>query len=235
MTDERSIPALDELRAEVVRVADQAKPSRRLTRPALALGAVSLIAIGVAAGVLAGSDDDQAGSPAGPSASFDARGTYYESEAQLFATTDLVVTGTVKEVTEGRTLKDDDEFPTRYLNTVVEVGDALKGPGSAGTVVVETRDLAFGDAGGQEEWRQPGESVILFLSPSKDEPGLYTLSNSGEGPNYEQATYLLEGDELLATGHDPIAEEVASKSVPELEQAIQETPDSEAKSRGAGR
>jgi hypothetical protein len=211
------IRALDELRAELLRAArsqSASAPRARLSFRNVVLGAVALLVVVAAAGILIRSDEDEVGPRRGPTGGFSASGTYYTSPAELMAKSELVVTGTVHQVVAGRVIPDEGggPYPTRYLDTVVAVDEVLKGS-PADTVVVMTLELAFG---GQAEWRKPGEGVLLFLSASTQEPGLFILSNDGDGPAYGQAAYMLRDEDVIAITDDEIAERVAALSVPEL-------------------
>ena len=112
------------------------------------------------------------------------------------------------------------------LNTVVRVDEVLKGSAPAGAVTVTTLELAYG--GPQNtEWRRPRERVLLFLSHSREQPGLYIPA----GISHDQTAYVLRDDDLLAAAafDDPLSERVASLSLPELRREVEE-----AKGRAAG-
>lgn len=234
MTDRREsgpVDALEELRGEFLRVARKQHPSapRGLVRPLLVVTAVSLFGLGAAAGIFTRSGERAPAPFVGPATEFSARGTYYASMGQLIRRTDLVIAGTVQEVTPGRTIDEDPdepqdtEFPTRYVNTIVSVDEIFKGKISrtSDAVVVETLELAFS---GEREWRTAGQRVVLFLSPSVVTPEAYVLSSDQGGPDYEQTAYMLMEEDVIPTTHDEIAREVASLSLPQLRQRVRSGP-----------
>lgn len=220
------IRALEELRAELLRVArnqSASAPRARLSFRNVVLGAVALLVVVAAAGILIRSDENEVGPRRGPAGGFAASGTYYTSPAELMDKSELVVTGTVQQVVVGEVVAEpeDDPYPTRWLDTTVMVDDVLKGP-PTDTVVVETLELAFS---GRAEWRKPGERVLLFLSLSREEPGPFILSNDGEGPAYGQAAYILRDEDVIATTDDEIAERVAALSLAELREKARSSGD----------
>jgi hypothetical protein len=211
------IRALDELRVELLRAArnqSASAPRALLSFRNVVVGGVAFLVVLAAAGILIRSDDNEVGPRRGPAGGIEASGTYYTSLAQLMAKSELVVTGTVQQVVVGEVVAEpaDDEYPTRWLDTTLMVDEVLKGSPSD-TLVVETLELAFGD---RSEWRKRGERVLVFLSPSREEPGLFILSNDGSGPNYEQAAYMLRDEDVIAITDDEIAERVAALSLSEL-------------------
>jgi hypothetical protein len=215
------IPALDELRDEFARVAQDESRSSKSRRPrsrVLALAGLVIASAGATAtGIILTSDADQVSAPRGPVAGFEASGPRYASLPELVAKTDLVVVGTVQEVLPPKVIEaEDPEFPTRVFETVVRVEEALKGSAPSGVVTVKTLELAFSGPGA-EEWREPGDRVLLFLSPSRESRGLHILANT----NYSQTAYLIQGKDLVAAVDDPLGKQVAALSVAELRQAVQ--------------
>ena len=101
------------------------------------------------------------------------------------------------------------------FNTVVRVDEILKGSAPSAAVTVKTLELAFGGPG-PEEWRKPGERVLLFLSPSRETTGLYILANT----NYSQTAYIFQGEDVRATVGDRLSEKIAALSLPEVSQAV---------------
>lgn len=217
-----SIPALNDLRAEFVRVAQaESRPfpsRRRLRRLALALGGLALVAAMVTAGIVLTSDPDPATAPQGSRpGGIAASGPLYASLAELVAKTDLVVVGTVEEVLPPEIIEaEDPQYPTREFNTVVRVDEVLKGSAPA-SVTVNTLELAFGGPG-SAEWRQPGERVLLFLSPSRETDGVHILANT----NSSQTAYEIRGEDLVATIRDPLSNRIAALPLPELRGAVRE-------------
>ncbi|MGH3029224.1 MAG: hypothetical protein ACRDNE_00380 [Gaiellaceae bacterium] len=214
--------ALDELRDEFVRVAhaESRSPRPRPRRLAVSLASLMLVTAGAtAAGIILTSDADQATVSQGPSAAFEASGPRYASLAELVIKSDLVVLGTVQEVLPAKVIEaEDPQYPTRTFNTVVRVDEALKGSAPRGVVTVETLELAFREPG-PEEWREPGERVLLFLTPSRepDTPELFILANT----NYSQTAYVIQGEDIMAAVGDELSEEVATLSLAELRQAVE--------------
>lgn len=216
------IRALNELRDEFARVARAEAPSPRPwpRRVSVALIGLMLATAGAtAAGIMLASGSDQATVSQGPSGAFEASGPRYASLAELVIKSDLVVVGTVQEVLPPEVIEaEDPEFPTRTVNTVVRVDETLKGSAPGGVVTVETLELAFREPG-PEEWREPGERVLLFLTPSREPetPELFILANT----NYSQTAYVIQGEDVVATVDDELSEEVGALSLADVRQAIE--------------
>jgi len=220
----RRISALDELRAEFVRLARAESPSpssRRLWRLGVVLAGLVLVAIGAAAaGIVLTSDADPVATPQEPPAGFAASGPLYESLPQLAAKTDLVIVGTVEDVLPPRVIEaEDPEYPTRDLDTVVRVDEVFKGSAPSGVVTVTTYELAFGWPG-SVEWRESGKRVLLFLSPSRETSGLHILANT----NSSQTAYVIDGGDIRATVADSLGQRVAALSLPEIREAVRAAP-----------
>ncbi len=156
-------------------------------------------------------------------------GISFESLDQMVATADLVVTGTVEEVRPGEVDAAGEPGEVRHSNTVVKVEEVLKGQAPEGYVVVKTLEDAY--SGPQnKEWRNPGERVLLFLTPSLEQQGLYIMAET----NLDQTAYIREDGNLSTTRRDgqrqdELAEQVASLSMPELKNKVKEAKDKEAK------
>jgi hypothetical protein len=154
-------------------------------------------------------------SPSGAQApsSFMASGPRFASLDQMVATSDLVVMGTVKDVRPGETDAAGTPDQVQHLNAVVSVDEVLKGSAPDGPIVVKTLEPAYSGPG-RAEWRRPGERVLLFLSHSREQPGLYIPA----AISYDQTAYVIQpGGALRATvPDDPLSARVASLSVPEL-------------------
>lgn len=151
------------------------------------------------------------------SGGFMGSGPSFRSLDQMVATADLVVMGTVTDVRPGEVEAAGTLEPVRDLNAVVSVDEVLKGPAPEGPVVVKTLELAYAGPYAKE-WRRPGERVLLFLSHSRETPGLYIVA----AVSYDQTAYILRGDDLVATLRDPLSERVASLSLPELRREVEE-------------
>jgi hypothetical protein len=151
--------------------------------------------------------------------SFAGSGPSFESLDQMVATADLVVMGTVTDVRLGEVYAAGTPDEVRTLNAVVSVDEVLKGAAPEGLVVVNTLELAY-TGPYAKEWRRPGERVLLFLSDSRETPGLYIPV----GIRHDQAAYILQGGDLVATVKvdDPVSNYVASLSVPELRREVEE-------------
>jgi len=223
---QRRIPALSELRDEFVRVAEAESRSSKSRRPrpqALALAGLMLIAAGAtAAGIILTSDADRVTTPQGPQGGFAASGPRYESLPELTAKTDLVVVGTIEEVLPPKVIEaEDPEYPTREIDTVVRVDEVLKGSAPSGVVTIKTLELEFGGPG-REEWREPGQRVLLFLSPSREPktPGVHILANT----NSSQTAYVIDGGDIRATVADSLGQRVAALSLPEIREAVRAAP-----------
>ena len=157
-----------------------------------------------------------------------ASGPRFRSLDLMVAKADLVVLGTVTDVRPGKVEAEGTPDEVQNLNTVVRVDEALKGSAPAGTVTVTTLELAYG--GPQNtEWRRPRERVLLFLSHSREQPGLFIPA----GISYDQTAYVLRDDDLIAasTFNDPLSKRVASLSLPELRREVEEAV---GRARGAG-
>ena len=176
----------------------------------------------------------------------------FDSLDQMVATSDLVATGTVTEVLPGeiegaRPHNPTEEYPegrnaveaspspersagadevaengVRYLNTVVTIDQVLKGSAPASVVTVETLKLEYGTPGMPSDWRKPGTRVLLYLKPSTEpeEPaGFY------QPTNHSQSVYVLQDRDLISTVRDPslpLSDRVASLSLPELRQEVEQ-------------
>jgi hypothetical protein len=228
--DARRIRALDELRAEFVRVArsESRPPTRHRVRViAITLAALAIFGSGAAARIMIGSGADRVISreaPRSPAATGSPDGTarppayagftQYQTVREIVANSDLVVMGTVQEVAPGYVEPDEQGFPTRYLNTVIKVDETWKGT-PADTITVATNDLAYGNPGGGSEWRGPGVRVVAFLSlGDSGPPGLFY-------PTDEQGIYVLSGDALVPTVRTSLSDQIAAVSIEELRQAVQ--------------
>ncbi|MGI8910228.1 MAG: hypothetical protein ACR2JR_06705, partial [Rubrobacteraceae bacterium] len=155
----------------------------------------------------------QSGKPA--SGGFFASGPMFQSLDQMVATADLVVMGTVTDARPGEVMAAGTPDEVRNLNAVVNVDEVLKGPVPNGPIVVKTLELGY-TGPGKTEWRQPKEPVLLFLSDSRETPGLYIMA----GISYDQTAYIRQADGLAATVRDPVSNSVASLSVPELRREV---------------
>lgn len=155
-----------------------------------------------------------------PVAGFVASGPVYESLPELATKSELIVVGTVTESVIGEVVNDDPEFPSRFVHTVVHVEEPLKGSAPR-VVTVVTHELAFRMSNTQD-WRRPGERVLLFLTRSTETPGLHILANS----NLSQTAYLMRGEDLEATVREPdypLSDRVAALSLSELRTAVRGT------------
>jgi hypothetical protein len=123
-----------------------------------------------------------------------------------------VVTGTITEVRQGRSLGEG-SGAIEMLDLLVEVEETLVGV-SSDVVVVET-DPAQAWA---REWRTEGSRVLLFLDRSDDDTqGRYHPINS-------QAVYRLNGGDLQAASEDPVAAQIARGSIEELRSELRTQP-----------
>ena len=223
------IPFLKELRGEFERVAQSQAIPTRGKRAAVVLVGIALITGGAFAGILVGSADHQVPRENGPAASFAASGTAFESLPELLAQSELVVSGTVEKVLPGELEPDEGPgpgpgpHPIRHVNAVARVEESLKGSAALDTVVIKTLEDAFANGSELKDWREPGQRVLVFLSPSKEEPGLYIPTWTAEGgPDYLQTIYTIrdEGD-LAATSDDPLAARIAALPLSGVRQAAQ--------------
>lgn len=143
---------------------------------------------------------------------FQASGPTFLSLDELVKESDLVVVGTVTEVLPGEVDAAGTPEAQEHLNTVVRVEEVLKGAISSDVVTVKTLQLAY--ARPYMEWRQPGERVLLFLSPSRETPELYII------PSHSQSAYILRSSDIVATVDQRLSNRVASLSLPELRRAV---------------
>lgn len=146
--------------------------------------------------------------------------TLFRSVAEIIGRSHLIVIGTVEESIVGEVSDDDPEYPTINVHTTVAVEEALKGSAPGGEVIVPTLELAF--TGNDEDWREPGHRVLLFLTPSRERDApFFVLSHI----NYWQTVYFIDGDDI-EPGSDQdrfyrLSEKVAEKSVPELRELVE--------------
>lgn len=223
------IRALEQLRGEFARVAqlESRRPARRGLRLAsFALAGLVLLASGTAARILiSGSVGEGArvsnSLPAGGKAQPPAYAGFTQSQTlrELVANSELVVVGTVQEVTPGYEEPSEDAFPTRYLNTVLKVEETWRGT-PAETITLATNELAYGNPGGGSEWRSPGVRVVAFLVPGDSGPsGLFY-------PADEPGIYVVNGDQVDATVRGTtVGDQIASMTLEELRQAVQAVVD----------
>jgi hypothetical protein len=152
-----------------------------------------------------------------PARGFVASGPRYSSLEELVAAGHLILTATVEDV-----LAAGSEGPPgeeiSHLDTVVRVGEVWKGSAPGATVTVRTLELAFAGPNAKE-WRQHGERVVLFLSPSTENEGLYIPAKV----NYNQTIYVVTDDDLLATfPDDELAQRVAAMTLPQLRRTVRQ-------------
>ena len=144
----------------------------------------------------------------------------FESLDQMVATADLVVMGTVADVRGGGVDAAGTAEEVGHLNTAVVADEVLKGPAIGGPVVVKMQGLAYSGPG-KAEWRRPEERVLLFLSHSREQEGLYIPA----GISYDQTAYVLraaDGEIAATVPDDPLSSRVAGLSVAELRQQVEE-------------
>jgi len=180
-------------------------------------GGVSLGASSEAPSQKATAEDQDASG--GPPSGFMSSEPTFESFDQMVATADLVVMGTVADVRGGEVDAAGTAEEVGHLNTVVIADEVLKGPALGGPVVVKTLELAYSGRGAAE-WRRPGERVLLFLSNSREQAGLYIPA----GISYDQTAYLIQsGDDIqAAVPEDPLSSRIAGLSAAELHQQVEE-------------
>lgn len=224
------IRALEQLRSEFARVAHDDTHThgrRRLQLASFALaGLVVLTGGAVARIMIAGSVDEGArvsDSPESPRGTAQppayAGFTQYQTLREMVANSELVVVGTVQEVTPGYEEPSEDEFPTRYLNTVLKVEETWRGT-PAETITLATNELAYGNPAGGSEWRSPGVRVVAFLVPGDSGPsGLFY-------PADEPGIYVVNADQVDATVRGTtVGDQIASMTLEELRQAVQAVVD----------
>lgn len=217
------IRVLEELRSEFVRVAAEGRQSakQRFRRPysAAALTGFLLVFV-IAAGAtfvgLRSDQDDRRGELNGSMrGGFAASGPRYNTLRELVSVSDLIIAGSVQEVSPP---EPEGEPPEEIydVNTVVNVDEVWKGSAPGETVTVKTLELAY-----EEEWRQQGEQVVLFLSPSRETPGLYIPANV----DYYQTAFMIAGQDLIATlPDDVLARQIAAMSRSELRERVRQEP-----------
>lgn len=148
---------------------------------------------------------------------FMSSGPSFASLGEMAATADLIVRGTVADVRPGQVTAEGTPDEVRDLNTVVNVDEVLKGPASEDRVVVKTLEMAY--SGPQNsDWRKPGQQVLLFLSNSRETPGLYIPAMI----SYDQTAYVIQNSSLQATSQDPLSSRVAGLSLPQLRDQVQQ-------------
>lgn len=164
-----------------------------------------------------------------PQPGFAASGPLFESIQELAANSDLIVLGTVEEVQPGEVLEaEDPQYPTRRLNTVVQVDTVLKGEYSEETLTVATLELAYASPqpGSGSDWRQAGTRVVAFIAESSEG----ATGNNGEPlffpVSYPQSFYIIEGKQLTAAYQESdqrlLSERIERMTLPELVAALAE-------------
>lgn len=222
------IPALNQLGSEFVRVGreQQQSTSRRVGRrySTVAVAALLLVFVVAAAATFLGvrsSEDDATtqAEQAQQGTGFAASGPRYETLRELVRVSDLIIVGTVREVLPAQPEGEPPE-EIYHVNTVVAVDEVLKGSTGEEAVTVKTLEEAYAGPNG-EEWRQQSERVVLFLSPSRETPGLYIPANV----DYYQTAYVIVGEDLIATlSDDELARQIAGLSLPELRERVRQGP-----------
>lgn len=216
--------ALDELGDEFRRISTgDPEGARRGRGGKIAIAAVSVCCFVVAAGVTGvlvdrrGGDSSERGAGA---VGFEASGPRYGTISDLVRASDLIITGTVEEVIPGEVEGPPGE-EIHHTNALVRVEDTWKGSASGPVVTVETLSTAFAGPG-PEEWREPGENVLLFLSASREpeSAGSYILANAA----YSQTAYVLFGDDVVQTVSDPLGQVIAGLTRPELRDRVRQRP-----------
>jgi hypothetical protein len=159
--------------------AKRSEPKGRIFKLAgIALSLVLLLITGCTSG--SGEDSNQR-------TTFVAEDVYtFNNLAKMVATTEVIVIGTVADVTKGRVVGPPGE-EVQYLDTTLDVEKVLAGDVTDTQLTVETLELEVYEF----DWRQPGERLVAFLSPSGPEAGgrLY--------PTNSQSIFVVgEGDEL---------------------------------------
>lgn len=228
MTDhspkEFSVPSLGALREELRRVGASGAPTKQqIPRHRLVWTLVALTIFGTSFGgaLLYGGGSETDERPRAPIAGgFSADGPVYESLHGLVAESDLIVMGTVEDSFIGKVHDDDPtgQFPSRDLHTVVRVEELLKGSKPGDEITVVTIELAFAGPN-LDDWREPGDRVLLFLTRSSETPGAFILANI----NYLQTAYSIQGDDVGTTiGGDTtgLAERISALSLVDLRRAI---------------
>lgn len=215
------IRVLDELRSEFVRVAAEERQSakqpfkRRYSAAAVAGLFVVFVVVAAATFVGLRSGQDHPGGEPNETlrGGFAASGPRYTTLRKLVSVSDLIITGSVQEVSPPEPEGEPPE-EIHHVNTVVHVDEVWKGSAPGEMVTVKTLALAY-----EEEWRQQGEQVVLFLSPSRETAGLYIPANI----DYYQTAYIVAGEDLIATlPDDVLARQIAALSRPELRERVRQ-------------
>lgn len=214
------IRVLEELRSEFVRVtADERQSAKQRfgrSYSAAAFTGLLLVFVIAAGATFVGlrSDQDDRGEPNGSiRGGFAASGPRYNTLRELVLVSDLIIAGSVQEVSPP---EPEGERPEEiyHVNTVVNVDEVWKGSAPGETVTVKTLELAY-----EVEWRQQGEQVVLFLSPSSETPGLYIPANV----DYYQTAFMIAGQDLIATFPDDVlARQIAAMSRSELRERVRQ-------------
>jgi hypothetical protein len=156
--------------------------------------------------------------PGSPSSQGAASSEYwFGSLPVMVATSDIVVLGTVTEVTTGITEGSPPE-EIQLHRSVIHVDETLFASVAVdSTVTVETLELVAP----QPDWRTVGSTVVAFLrlSAEGDTPGMYYPIN-------EQSVFLVKGPDVQATNdHDLFTERIACFSLDELRTRIEAATD----------
>lgn len=176
-------------------------------RGPLLLLAAALLAIAIVGVSCSSASLDASGG--GPS--FAARDVFTFSELpEMVATVDLVVLGTVTDVTSGRTVGPPEEA-IQYTDATLRVDEVLKGSVDGPTAVIETLQLESY----QPEWRRPGAQIIAFLSGG--EPA---AEGRYHPTNHTQSVFVVDNGAIRSTTDDAFAEQLAAMSVSEFRDRV---------------
>lgn len=129
---------------------------------------------------------------------------YFDNLAEMVATSDLVVLGTVETVDPGMIEAPGTPEEIRHTNVTIRIDELLWGAGVDRSAVVETLELAY--ARPHREWRFRGAVVIAFLTESTEGRAIYIPTN------HSQSIYAVDGLDVEAAVSDAVAERVAASS-----------------------
>jgi hypothetical protein len=191
----------------------------RIPRTALGVGVVVLlIAVAGAAALLVVNRRDE-----GPrTVSTEAFWVHhFDTSAQMLATADLVVEGTVTAVTPGRVLPGDSPVRHQVKEFRVQPGEVLRGSTQASSLTVEALGWELSEDANEGRAEIVVNGVVL---PAAGDAGVFFLKRSSDGAlNFinDQGVLLYADNRVRRTGRsDPLVRRLEALSVADLKRQL---------------
>lgn len=139
----------------------------------------------------------------------------YASPEHLFNAADVVVVGTVTNISPGRVIGEG-ETALAFANVTVRVDERMKGSPDKGTtltvVQVAPAERVAGDTAA--EYAEPagesvavGEQLLLFLEPTGDRDRTFSIVS-------DQGQYVVRGNQLIGLDRgDPVVNAITSRGL----------------------